>query len=376
MRPQSEEMVQEILHYIYEFKNKSSRSTETDSAFNTLALKLFRFQFEGNPSYRKLSQLRRKSPLTVKRWQDIPPLPYQMFKESTLSCEPVEEAVAVFRTSGSTNPEKRGCNFHPSLEVWDASMLTPFKNYVLPDQEKMRIFVLSPAEDVNQNSSLSRYLSQAVKHFGSQGSQLFFHQETGLDMPGLVAALKRSEEEQETVLLMGATFAYVHFIDYCRENDVKFQLRQGSRVFDTGGLKGQAREVSSEELYRGFEEFFQVQRELCINMYGMTELSSQLYDRTIETYLSGGEVIQDKIGPAWTRVLVLNPDTLEPVSEGETGLIAHYDLANWNSSLAVLTEDIGYKTPDGFVLLGRSKGAEPRGCSIAVDQLIAEQSKS
>lgn len=375
MRLESEKMVEDIFDYIQKFKNKASTSPEISNDFNALALKLFQFQYQSNPVYKKYCQLRRKLPLTVKRWQDIPPISYQMFKESTLACEPIDETIPVFMTSGSTHPEKKGRNYHPTFKVWDASMIFPFKNYVLPDRDKMRTFVLSPGNDVNQNSSLSRYLSRAFKELGSEGSQLFFHKETGFDMPGLVAALKQSVAEQEPVLLLGATFAYVHFIDYCREQGEKFQLPRGSRVFDTGGLKGQAREVMIDELYAWFKEFFNVPRELCINMYGMTELCSQMYDRTIETYLSRGQIIYDKIGPAWTQLQVLNPDTLEAVSDGETGLLAHYDLANWNSCLAVLTEDMGYKTPDGFVLLGRAKGAEPRGCSIAVDQLIAERNR-
>ncbi|MFL6558646.1 MAG: CoF synthetase, partial [Bacillus sp. (in: firmicutes)] len=99
-------------------------------------------------------------------------------------------------------------------------------------------------------------------------------------------------------------------------------------------------------------------------------LSSQIYDQTIRsTYLNNSE-IYDKKGPSWVKTLVLNTDTLEPVKDGERGVTAHYDLANWNSCLAILTEDMGYKTEHGFVLLGRIKGSEARGCSIAVDQLM------
>ena len=52
-------------------------------------------------------------------------------------------------------------------------------------------------------------------------------------------------------------------------------------------------------------------------------------------------------------------------------MIAHYDLANWNSCIGILTEDLGHRTPDGFLLQGRAKGAEARGCSIAVDEVIS-----
>jgi len=371
VRDESKQIVTDILEYIQTYSDHDSRSTELDPQFNQLALDLFRFQYKWNTPYKRYCQRRRKSPLTVKRWQDIPPVPFQMFKESTLACEPVEEAEAVFMTSGSTNQDKRGRNYHATLEVWDASMIPPFKQYVLPDREKMTIFILSPAVEVNPNSSLSRYLTMAVKYYGGKDSAFFFDKNAGFNMAGLVEALQQMESKGEPVLLMGATFAYVHFLDYCQSKGLRFKLPTESRIFDTGGLKGQAREVTNEELYAWFKESFGVERGRCINMYGMTELSSQLYDRGIETWYKKGQPCYDKIGPSWTRVQVLNPETLTPVQTEETGLLAHYDLANWNSALAILTEDIGYQTKDGFVLLGRTKGSEARGCSIAIDEMLS-----
>jgi hypothetical protein len=38
--------------------------------------------------------------------------------------------------------------------------------------------------------------------------------------------------------------------------------------------------------------------------------------------------------------------------------------------VAVETEDLGMARDEGFVLLGRATGAEPRGCSIAADELL------
>ena len=62
-----------------------------------------------------------------------------------------------------------------------------------------------------------------------------------------------------------------------------------------------------------------------------------------------------KANPAWVRTVFLDPETLTPVKDGETGVIAHYDLANWNSCIGILTEDLGHRTPDGFLLQGRAK---------------------
>jgi len=370
MRDDSKMLTEQILEFINRCEEgKFTHHEEMEHSYNELALKLFRYQFQHNLAYKKFCQTKKRTPLTVKRWEDIPPMPIQGYKELTLSCEPIEEVKHVFMTSGTTNPEAKGKNYHPDLAVWDASMKGPFKHFVLPDREKITIFVLSPAEDLNKNSSLSRYLTNAVSFFGTENSKFFFT-DKGLNVDELIRDLSWCESQKEPVLLMGATFAFVHIIDDLKEKQLQFKLAKDSRIFDTGGFKGQSREVEMEHLYSEFREFFGIGRNQCINMYGMTELSSQIYDQTIRsTYLNHSE-IYDKKSPSWVKTVVLNTDTLEPVKDGERGVIAHYDLANWNSCLAILTEDMGYKTEHGFVLLGRIKGSEARGCSIAVDQLM------
>jgi hypothetical protein len=374
MREDSRMITYEILQFIESnAQEKQTNPDIIDATYNELALKLFQYQFKHNKAYKKFCQARKRTPLTVKRWIDIPPMPIQGYKELTLSCEPIEEAEAIFMTSGTTNPEAKGKNYHPDLTVWDASMKGPFKRFVVPDCEKMTIFVLSPAEDLNQNSSLSRYLSNAVSYFGTENSEFFFSEE-GLNFERIVSQLKRCEEKREPVMLMGASFAYVHILDYLKEKQIKFQLPEKSRIFDTGGFKGQSREVDMEQLYTEFQTYFQIGRDKCINMYGMTELSSQIYDQTIVSSYLHPSVIHDKAAAPWIKTVILNTETLEPVQEGEKGVIAHYDLANWNSCLALLTEDLGYQTENGFVLLGRIKDSEARGCSIAVDQLIQSNS--
>ncbi|SEC42754.1 CoF synthetase [Paenibacillus sp. GP183] len=369
MREASAFINREVLQFIAN-ASLSLEQNASEAAFNSLALQLFHFQYEHNRAFQKYAQLKRKTPYTVKNWRDIPPVPIQAFKNAVLSCEPSDEAEAVFMTSGTTNAEHKGRQFHPTLDVWDASMTSAFKHFVMPDLEKMTQYVLSPARDRNVNSSLSRYLSLAVERYGSPDSQFFFN-EHGLQMEALVSTLKKSEALGKPVLLLGATFAYVHFLDYCEAHNLIFQLPPGSRILDTGGFKGQSREIEVETLYRQFYTYFHVQRAFCINMYGMTELSSQFYDQTIYENLSNsGQINYMKAGPAWLRTCVLDPNTLQPVENGKSGVLAHYDLANWNSCTAILTEDLGVRHEHGFQLMGRIQGSEARGCSIAVDEFL------
>jgi hypothetical protein len=67
----------------------------------------------------------------------------------------------------------------------------------------------------------------------------------------------------------------------------------------------------------------------------------------------------------------LDPATLLPAAPGETGLLAHWDLANVERPLAVLTDDLGIARDGGYEILGRVSDADAKGCSISLDDFLA-----
>lgn len=103
----------------------------------------------------------------------------------------------------------------------------------------------------------------------------------------------------------------------------------------------------------------------------MSELSSQYYDNVLRDRIAGRFGRRAKVGPPWLRARFLDPASLRDVEPGQPGLLCHVDLANAGSALAVLTEDIGRSTPDGFEILGRAAGADSRGCSLALAEFLA-----
>ena len=140
------------------------------------------------------------------------------------------------------------------------------------------------------------------------------------------------------------------------------RLPAGSRVFETGGFKGRRMATTPEDVRRRARNLLGLDRQAIVREYGMTELTSQAYSRP------GGERLRT---PPWMPFRVLDPDTLEEVEDGETGLLAFFDLANLGSVCHVLTEDLGVREGDAFRLLGRASGAELRGCSLTAEELGA-----
>lgn len=335
----------------------------SDESFNVLALRLFAYQFKHNLAYQRFCLLRGQTPRLVKRWQEIPAVPINAFKDLTLSCIPHPDCMRVFMTSGTTRGDVKGRNFHPSLEVYDASMRRHFQPSFMQGAERIQMGILFPTEVMMPNSSLAHYLALAVEHFGSFKST-YFMDEAGLRVDALCAVLDEAQREGEPLALLGASYAFVHLFDALDERGVTYELPVGSRILDTGGFKGQSREVPMEAFYAQLSATFGIERKNCINMYGMTELSTQFYDQGNETIPSV------KRGPHWIRSRLVDPLTGREVPFGERGVLAHTDLANFNSVTTILTEDVGVATQDGFVLLGRAQGVETKGCSMAVDELL------
>jgi len=372
-----------IRNDILDFLAEGVEQPSDDARFDELALRVFEYQFRLNEPYRRFCLRRGKTPETVKHWREIPAIPTSAFKELPLTCFPVEEASVVFMTSGTTRGQTRGKHYLRSLELYEASLKPNFRAHLLPEGGSMRMLVLGPSprfpspngeglgaspEDM-AHSSLGHMFKVVVEEWGAEGSA-FFMEPDGLDLQGFASGLRRAQEENLPVCLLGTSFGFLHFFDYCREKALRFTLPPGSRLMDTGGFKGRTREVTRQELYRMAEELLAIPEDHCVNEYGMTEMGSQFYDNVLRDAKRG--VVQrprHKVIVPWVRTLVIDPETLEEASPGRTGLLRHFDLANVDSVMALQTEDLGYAIDDGFEIVGRVPGADVRGCSLVVEEL-------
>ena len=330
--------------------------------FPEMALKIYKFQFNENEDYKKFSISKGKTPQNVSNWKEIPAVPINAFKYASFSAIPLKDTKYTYMTSGTTSGIK-GKNYHMDLEVYDLALTTFFKKMFIPDIEKIKIGVLFPTPQAMPNSSLAHYLEVARTNFGTKDSQNYID-EHGIQYESLIKDLKNSEDNQKPFALLGATYSMVHLLEYLDDHNIKFHLPKGSRILDTGGYKNRSKELPQHDFYERLTTTFGIPKENCVNMYGVTELSTQFYDK--------GNTISPstKYSPHWCRSRIVNPLTMEEVSEGEKGILIHYDLANYNSVAAILMEDIGEYKEKGFVLHGRTKGSLAKGCSLAMEDFL------
>ena len=174
--------------------------------------------------------------------------------------------------------------------------------------------------------------------------------------------------------MIGVRVVFTALLDYCRQQRRPIHLPPDSRIVDTGGPKG-GRTLSDAGFLAACWQTLGVPGYQCVNEYGMTELCSQFYDDVLDSRYRGEERRRLKLGPGWVRTRAVDPATLETRPDGEAGILCHVDLANALSVMAVQTEDLGVVDGGRFSLRGRLPGAEPRGCALALADLLGEAAR-
>ena len=335
----------------------------SDARFNALALRLFARQYARNRPYRRFCRSAGVCPERLSDWRGIPPLPVTAFKWADIACLPVAEAARCFHSSGTTRTT-RSRHYLFDTAVAAAAVAAHFKRHLLPDRLRIRMMCLTPSPEEAPHASLSFMMETVRRRFGTPESR-YYVQNGCLLSDRLIAEMAQATAP---VALLGTSLAFDRFMTDCRERDVTLTLPPKSRLMDTGGRKGVEREISPGRIYAFAERYWGIDPAYCVNEYGMTEMTSQFYDHV------AGDPPGPRIHlpPPQVRTRILSPETLTPVPEGETGLLAHYDLANIDSAAAILTEDIGRRTGGGFILLGRAPGAPEKGCSLTADALLQE----
>ena len=335
--------------------------------FDRLALDIFSYQFAANPIYRSYCENRGMGPATVDSWMDIPPVPTDAFKAAPIFCGDVAEAAVSFRTSGTSKGSgTRGQHHLRETRIYEEALVCSFRKHILPDREEIDILSLVAPPSEAADSSLSFMIG----HLGDEcGTDVTWAIEDGELRPQRVLEKARQAEQTGRPLaLLGTSFAFVHLLDWLGESDEVFSLPSGSRIMDTGGFKGRARTIPKAELYAALSKRTGVPVHSIVNEYGMTEMSSQFYDGIVGHASDPDSRVYQ--APRWVRTVSCNAETLAPLPAGELGILRHIDLANLDSVIALQTADLGRMRQGGLELRGRAAGAESRGYSLAMDDLL------
>ena len=315
---------------------------QSEADFKTAALAIFKYQFEHNTVYRSFCDLLYKHPSDIHSIEKIPFLPIEFFKTRTIvsTNKPVEATFTSSGTTGSIVSKHHVCD----LEVYKQSFRRGFDSFY-GNIEDYAVLALLPSYLEREGSSLVYMANDMISASKHPESGFYLH-----DLEALKNNLLKLEAQGQKTLLMGVSYALLDLIE-----TYSFELKH-TIVMETGGMKGQRKELVKSELHALLKQGFGV--DTIHSEYGMTELLSQAYSK--------GKGLFET--PAWMKILTRDPeDALCIQSTGKSGGVNIIDLANVNSCAFIATQDLGKLKSDGrFEILGRFDQSDIRGCNLMV----------
>ncbi|MGC2062914.1 MAG: hypothetical protein WA610_08035 [Thermodesulfovibrionales bacterium] len=330
--------------------------------FNDYCLRMFAFHYKVNSIFHEFCEAKKVRPGDVDRWQDIPMVYNDVFKTHLVASFPLEQSVMACLTGGTTSLTQRGRIFRDEdgkrLVFAANKMMTG--SYLFPDFEegkRCRILILAPSPEMAPSMGMAIGIDQTRRHFGTPDSK-FLLGKSGIHINELLKALRESEASGVPLALIGATSAYIYFFQACRRKKMSFCLPPGSRICDGGGYRNRFGVFNREDYYGMVTEILGIPETHCVNVLGEAETATNLFDDALRRHVKGlPKRPRTRPVPPWSRVLAMSIDDLKPLPDGEVGLLAHWDLANVPTILAVITDNLGYTTDNGSgcEMVGRAK---------------------
>jgi hypothetical protein len=353
------------------------KSTED---FATLAFAIAEFQRRHSPGFARLLKARK---LELSMGGLIPGVPSEAFRMTRVAVHAEALDRARFMTSGTTGSASGVHAFRTTQTYREIAVTFGRQALASALPGPYVVVALAPRLEEPPTSSLGYMMRMFIEEF--DGRSLFAHSAfdaleaerwlidaDGINVGRLRRAAELAIERDEPLLILATSFALVGLLDAIGDAQIKVPAR--SVIMQTGGFKGRTREVAADELRRAVAGVFGISEAQIVSEYGMTELTSQLYEGCLPDGTLGRERKETAPGiylePAWLRVTPVDPITLDPVPDGEIGLAHFTDLGNVDSAVAVLTQDRVRRKGAGVELLGREVGAPARGCSLAIETFL------
>jgi hypothetical protein len=306
----------------------------------------------------------------------VPFLPVSIFKRMDLTSVGEGDVVRVLKSSATSSQT-------PSRVVLDrvtrdrqmrtlGGMLS-----ALMGPARRPFVVLDAPPAVGSDVELSARVA-GMRGYLMMASETHFALEGGgrleLDADKLQTLLDCLSALQEPVCLIGYTYMlYQYVVTPLLRAGKRLRLPAGSMVLHFGGWKRLERQaVNRERLNADVSEVFAMAEPCIRDVYGFTEQLGVIYP-------DDGRGV--RLAPVYSEVIVRDPITLEPVPEGESGLLEFITpMPHSYPGIALLLDDMGRivsrdRGRDGrfgtrFEVLGRARGAEIRGCGDTMPEQI------
>lgn len=308
----------------------------------------------------------------------LPSLPAELFKERELLSVPQSEIVRTVQSS-STGGQPSTIHVDRVTTKRQSVISAKVTRHYL-GREPRPFIILDTDPTHRQGSSVGARGAATIGYASVASTRHYVLRETNgfpeLDADALTTYLKATEDSPNCVL--GFTYL-VHkllLLPLLKQGGIR--LPPGSKLVHTGGWKSlEAERVSRSQFLDDAQQALGIDADSVFDFYGFTEQMGVVY---------GSSGLGAKTCPAYSEVVIRNPETLEVVPDGELGLVqALTPIPHSYPGFSVLTGDMGRilgrgRGPDGrygtqFEVVGRAPKAEDRGCSNVLAEMVSAHRK-
>lgn len=360
-------------------KNMPYAVEETKDLFFKAVKENFEYQYNNCVEYRKIMESHNFSPKELKEYSDIekiPFLPTLFFKKHEIYSMP-KKKIPIISTSSGT----KGAFSNIGYEL--SSMLCSL-NMVLKVTKEKRLFSLRPSNyivfgykphksnktAVTRNAYLTTLMTPALHR---TYALKYNNGAYSPDLEGVIRDILKYSKSRFPLRFMGFP-SYTYFVlKMMDEGNMHIKLPKHSKIMLGGGWKQFYREqVDKETFYTLAKKVLDVDEENIIEFFGAVEHPILYCDCKNHHFHI----------PIYSRVIIRDVHTLEPVENGKIGLVNLITpLVKATPILSVMTDDLGILhdacecgcgTPSPYLeIIGRVGIKDIKTCAAGAAELLS-----
>ena len=350
----------------------------TDQLFTDAMRENCQFQYDHCPEYAALLDGAGFLPEQLKTIDDLhklPPITTVYLKRHNMFSMPYEKQPIKATSSGTRGIKSRigldwGAVLAGAKMIWKVarqgkhlSMMPT--NYLVMGYEPHKSNKAAVAQTATGYTHLTPIIlhREYVLKYGPDGYYV--------DFEGIISALERYSKSRFPTRFMGFP-AYTWFLmEKLKEKGLRFPLPKGSRIYLGGGWKEfYKQQVDKKEFYALAKECFDIDEDQVQESFGAVEHPIWYADCEHHHFHV----------PVYSRVIIRDPDTLEPVPNGQMGLVNLLTPMVYACPLlSIMTDDLGIlhdgeTCPCGnkapwLEIIGRVGMVDIKTCAAGADDL-------
>ncbi len=318
--------------------------------------------------YKDFCERRGFDPAGVFSIEDIPFLHVDTFKTVRLVSVPEKEIIKSVQSSSTTGKVPSTVWLDRVTIERQRKVLSSIMASFIGPERKAFIMLDSPETVKSRDGRISSRAS-GIRGMLPFTKKVFYALNGSLE-PDAESLRKTVDgiENGEDVCLFGFTFLIYKFVVDAEKNDEIPRIMKGIDnpiVVHTGGWKKlKDLKIEKKDFNERVAKVFNTVPEKVIDMYGMTEQLGTVYPDCGQGY---------KHVPAYSDIIIREPNSFEPVKNGEKGFIQLLSpVPNSYPGISLITDDMGVMIGDDgckcgrrgkhFVFSERAKKSEIKGC--------------